>query len=105
MRDSGFKLSYSWEELRPVRPLFVTVLIAQAIGAAANLFLQGLVNWHDTAWLGGALATFPGFVIGLLVQGHTRPGSIASHRSMVALMGVIALFLFIAALTFPRTAG
>ncbi|WP_162350663.1 hypothetical protein [Pseudoxanthomonas gei] len=105
MSDSGLKLSYSWEDLKPVRPLFVTVLVAQAIGAIASLSVQGLSDWYQTAWFGGALATFPGYLIGLFVQRHTRAGSITSNRSAVLFLGVISLILFIAALTFPRSSG
>ncbi len=105
MDDSGFKLNYFWEDLRPVHPLFITVLIAQFLGAAASLLLQGVTSWFETAWFGSALATFPGYLIGLLVQSGARPGSISLNRSMVIFMGVIALFLFVAALTSPRATG
>jgi len=105
MDDSGFKLNYSWEDLRPVHPLFITVLIAQFAGAAASLVLHGVASWYETAWIGGALTTFPGYLIGLLVQRTARPGSIVLHRSMVIFIGVIALFLFVVALTFPRASG
>ena len=101
MDNSGFKLNYSWEDLRPVHPLFITVLIAQLAGAIASLLLQGVSSWYEAAWFGGALATLPGYFIGLIVQRHTRPGSIVLHHSMVIFMGVIALLLFVAALTFP----
>ena len=102
MTDSRLKLNYSWEDLKPVRPLFVTVLIAQAIGAAVSLSAQGFVDWYETAWFGGALATLPGYLIGLFVQRQVRPGSITLNRSAVMFLGVIALLLFIAALTFPK---
>ena len=105
MSDSGLKLNYSWEDLKPVRPLFVTVLIAQAIGAALSLSAQGFSDWYQTAWFGGALATFPGYLVGLFVQRHTRPGSITSNRPAVLFLGVISLILFIAALTFPKSSG
>ena len=38
MSDSGFKMSYSWEDLRPIHPLFVTTLVFQALGAAVGFF-------------------------------------------------------------------
>lgn len=103
--DSGFKLNYSWEDLRPVHPLFITVLITQLAGAVVSLLLQGIASWFETAWLGGALATFPGYLIGLVVQRYIRPGSIALHRSMVIFMGAISLFLFVVALISPRNIG
>ena len=105
MSNPGFKLNYSWEDLRPVRPLFVTVIVFQTAGSVISLLMQGFGNWFDTAWFGGAFATFPGFLVGLLVQAYVRPGSLVLHRSAVIFLGAIALMLFIAALTFPRGAG
>ena len=105
MSNSGFKMSYSWEDLRPIHPLFVTSLVSQALGAVAGLVLKVGPSWFESVWLGGALATFPGFLVGIPVQFHLRPGSLASHKSMVIFLGAIALFLFIIALTFPRAAS
>jgi hypothetical protein len=103
--SSGLKLEYSWEDLRPVHPLFITTLIAQALGAALSLYMLGLANWFDTAWQGGALATFPGFLLGLAVQSHLRPGSISENRSIVLFMGLIALGLLAVALFMPPIHG
>ena len=105
MSDSGFKMSYSWEDLRPIHPLFVTTLVFQALGAAVGFFLQLGPTWFESVWLGGALATFPGFLVGIPVQSYFRPGSLALHKSMVIFLGAIALFLLIIALTFPRAAS
>ena len=105
MSDSGFKLRYSWEDLRPVHPLVFTVLIAEVLGAIANLVSWGTSNWVEAVWFGGALATFPGFLVGLFLQSRARPGSISVHRPMVVFIGAITLLLFVAGLTFPRAAG
>jgi hypothetical protein len=105
MRDSGFKMSYSWDDLRPVHPLFVTSIVFQMLGAVAGLVLRAGSGWFESLWLGGALATFPGFVVGLPVRAYLRPGSIAQHRSIVVFLGAVALFLFVIALTFPRASS
>jgi len=105
MDDTGFKLNYTWEDLKPIRPLFVAVLVAQGMGAAASLSARGLTDWYEAAWFGGALATLPGYFVGLLVQQRVRPGSITSNRSTVLTLGAIALLLFVAALTFPQAAS
>ena len=105
MTDPGFKLSYTWEDLRPVHPLFITVLIAEAIGAFSNLLLQGFGDWFATIWVGAALSTVPGFLAGLLVQSRLRPGSVGVNRSVVIYMAVVVLLLFVCGLMFPRVAG
>lgn len=105
MSDSAFKMSYSWEDLRPIHPLFVTTLVFQALGAAVGFLLQVGPSWFESVWLGGALATFPGFLVGMPVQAYFRPGSLALHKSMVIFLGAIALFLLVIALAFSRAAS
>lgn len=105
MSNPGFKMSYSWEDLRPIHPLFVTTLVFQAIGAAVGFLLQAGPSWFESAWLGGALATFPGFLAGIPVQSYFRPGSLALHKGMVIFLGAIALFLLVIALTFLQAAS
>lgn len=105
MSNSAFKMSYSWEDLRPIHPLFVTSLIFQALGVVAGFLLQVGPSWFESVWLGGALATFPGFMVGIPVQARLRPGSLSLHKPMVIFLGAIALFLFAIAVTFPRVAS
>ena len=97
MKESQFGFEYSWADLQPIRALFVTVLVAQIIGAAAGLFLSDSESWFLRLWFGGAVATFPAFVLGLVVQTRARPGSISENRVIVRRLGLIALLLSIAA--------
>lgn len=105
MRQSPFGFEYSWEDLRPVRPLFVTVIVAQIIGAVLGLWTARFPSWFDNLWCGGAFATFPGFLLGLPIQIRLRPGSLGEIRVMVRRMGLIVLLLFAAAFVFPFGAG
>jgi|TARA_R100000455_G_C6243016_1_gene101443 hypothetical protein len=102
---SSIKLSYSWSELAPVRPLYVTTLVAQLIGAGVGLSTFGTTHFFEALWLGGALATFPGFVAGLFVQRFLRPGSLTRNRQMVLFMGFVAFFLTTFAAFFPPSVG
>ena len=101
MTARPFKVSYSWSELAPVRPLCVTTLVAQLIGAGVGLSTFGTTHFFEALWLGGSLATFPGFLAGLVVQRILRPGSLARNRQMVLFMGTVAFFLTAFAVFFP----
>ncbi|MCP4374300.1 MAG: hypothetical protein GY797_40295 [Deltaproteobacteria bacterium] len=76
MKESPFGFQYSWQDIQPVRALFVTVLVAQAIGAGICLWISPLPSWFDNLWMGGALGTFPGYLAGLPIQMRIRPGRI-----------------------------
>ena len=98
MRESRLGFSYSWADLHPVRALAVTVVAAQAIGAA----IGWAVGNHDklilSLWFGAAIATFPAFLLGLLIQSRIRAGSLSENRVMVRRLGFVALVLSVAAL-------
>ena len=101
MKESRFGFEYDWGDLEPVRPLFVTVLIAQVIAAAFGLWLKVYPSWFDNVWAGAALATFPGFLIGLPIQYFLRPGSLSEHRVLVRRMSLVTLVLSLAVFVMP----
>ena len=104
MSNLGFRSSYTWEDLRPVHPLFVTAIIFQAVGAIVGLVMQAVPGWFESIWIGGAMATFPGYLVGIPVQACLRPGSITRNKSIVLFMGAVALFFFVSAFAFLRAA-
>lgn len=83
MDESQFRIEYSWEDLKPVRPLVVTLIAAQVAGCLIGLWLHTYTSFGANLWAGGALATLPGFLLGLLIQ-H-RMSSAASERIAVCL--------------------
>lgn len=99
--DQPFKFSYTWDEMRPIRPLYFTMLAIQILGSCISLAIFGFDRFFEALWLGGALATLPGFLAGLPVQRHLRPGSLSGNRQMVILLGLIAAFLTAFAIFFP----
>lgn len=94
-------MNYSWRELEPIRPLYLTLLAAQIVGAGLGLSIYGTANPVGMAWLGGAFATFPGFLLGLPIQHKLRPGSLATHRHLVIFVGLLALAITAAPLFVP----
>jgi len=101
MKESPFGFEYSWDDLQPVRPLFVTVLVIQVVGALIGLSIGYFPGWFENLWIGGAIATFPGFLVGMPIQTHLRPAAIAENRVMVRRMGLVALLLTLAGFTMP----
>jgi hypothetical protein len=101
MRESQLGFQYSWADLQPVRALAITVLVAQLAGALLGFFFAAQSSWFMRLWLGGALATFPAFLVGLAIQSRSRPGSIGENRVMVRRLGLIALLLSLVATFMP----
>jgi len=101
MRESQFGFEYTWADLQPVRPLAVATFVAQVIGAAIGLAVSAYPSWFANLWAGGALATFPGFLLGLLLQYLLNAERIREHRVMVRRMGIIALVLTLSVFVTP----
>jgi len=105
MRENQFGFEYSWSDLQPVRALAITMLIAQLVGALSGLWIARFPAWFDNLWAGGAIATFPGYAIGLLIQRNFKPGSLTENVVMVRRIGLVAGFLTVAGIVFPPLAG
>ena len=98
MTESPFHFEYSWADLQPIRSCVTMVLIFQIIGALAGLFTRSMPHWFVSLWYGGAMATFPGFLVGLFVQWRERPGTLSANALMVRRMALIAFMLSASAL-------
>ena len=103
MKESPFGFQYSWQDLQPVRPLFVITLAAQLIGAAIGFHLDTYTEWFDNVWTGAALATFPGYLFGLGVQYRINAKRISENKIMVRRMGLVALLLSVTAIFVPKS--
>jgi hypothetical protein len=101
MKESPLGFSYSWADTKPIRTLALIVLGAQLTGSATGLLFPRFPNWFESLWFGGAVAAFPGFVMGLVVQAILRPGSIRENRVMVRRFALVALALSAFALAMP----
>ena len=77
MKESQFGFEYTWEDLQPVRTLVLCVLAFQIAGALLGLWIQNYGEWFSNLWAGGAIATLPGYLIGLIAQKTANPGSSA----------------------------
>ena len=77
-------------------------LILGALGLAVFSYPQPFVNF----WIGGALATVPGYAVGLGIQRIRDPEALQAHRATVWILGAMSVVLFVIglklALGFPR---
>ena len=101
MRESPFGFSYSWADLAPIRPLTMTVFFAQILGASGGLLFSSSPDNFARLWAGGALATFPGFLVGLLVQWKIRAEALSENATMVRRLGLVALLVSLVAAAMP----
>ena len=98
-KDSGF--DYNWGEFQPLRALSVVIAAAQCVGIGVSLWVGYYPSWFENLWFGGALATFPGYLIGLAVQRHLKPNSLIVCRALVRRMGLVSAVLTLSALVVP----
>jgi hypothetical protein len=101
MRDSQFGFEYTWDDLKVIRPLVLTVLVGQLIGAGTGVLVAAYADLFANLWAGAATATFPCFLLGLVIQHQQNPGSLRENRTMVRRLGLIALLLSLAVFVAP----
>ena len=101
MRESQFGFEYTWNDLKVVRPLAVTVLAGQLIGAGLGVLVAAYASLFANLWAGAAIATFPCFLLGLFIQHQRNPDALRENRTMVRRLGLIALVLSLAVFIMP----
>lgn len=101
MRESQLRFEYTWADLQGIRALAITVILAQCAGMALGLIFAPQSTWLLRAWFGGALNTFPAFLIGLAIQWRAQAGSIRRNRVLVRRVGLLALLLSAIAVAMP----
>jgi zinc transporter ZupT len=97
--DSGF--GYTWEELQPIRATVVTMIVAQLLGAVVGLVALRAFGWFERVCIGAALATAPGFLLGVFIQARLEPGSLGRNRKMVFFCGAIGAIMSLIAYFVP----
>jgi hypothetical protein len=101
MKESPFGFEYTWADLQPVKALAITVFFSQVAGAIIGLSLHRFPQWFESLWFGGAVATFPAFLVGLAIQSKVKPGSLTQNKVMVRRLGLIAALLTVFAFAMP----
>ena len=77
-----------------VRWLTGSLFGAQILFGLIGIFVFSEAVPFQRFWLGGALASFPGYVFGVVLQYRVAPAQMAEHKFTVWLTGLITLLLF-----------
>jgi len=101
MAQPDYDFEYSWDDLKPVRPLYVTILVAQVLGLLAGVLFGRDGGWVERGFVWGSIATFLGYLLGYWVQAVTMPGSLERNRVLVRHLGLVSAFFGIFGLLFP----
>jgi hypothetical protein len=101
MQNDHFGFSYSWADLAPIRGLVALVVAAQFVGFVAGALVRPFPSLFESAWCGGAIATFPAFIVGLLLQLKLNRPSISENKRMVWHLGLVAAALSVGAVVMP----
>lgn len=101
MKEGQFGFEYTWADLQPIRILAVVAFAFQIVGALIGLWIEHYSEWFSNLWAGGALASFPGFVAGYIVQAIRAPSGISENKTMVRRFGVIACLLSLCVFVMP----
>ena len=95
MRDGHFGFRYTWTDLAPIRGLVAFVFVAQVVGLGLGALFPRFPSLLDSAWFGGALATFPAFVrtkrpsgVYLRADGRVAYGSVVQVLAVIRAAGV-----------------
>jgi hypothetical protein len=101
MIEESSGLEFNRGEFRPLRALSLVIAAAQCVGAGMSLWVGHYPGWFENLWFGGALATFPGYLIGLAVQRQVSPNSLVVCRTLIKRMALVSIVLSLSALVVP----
>ena len=92
--------SEQWKMIKPIWRILLMVLIIQIVGgtsaATDDIYGHVVVDF----WFGGAVSTFPGFLLGLIWQ-KISVKNFQKDFGVILFVGLISLILSIAAFVMP----
>ena len=101
MREHSSGFEHERGEFQPLRALSLVIAASQCVGAGVSLWVGHYPGWFENLWFGGALATLPGYLVGLAVQRHVSPNSMVLCRTLIKRMGLVSVVLTLSALAVP----
>ena len=84
----------SYRALWSVRWLSGTLFTAQLLFSIVGLWLFTHPREVANLWMGGALATLPGYLVGLVIQFNADLTQLKQNKWTVVLLGVISIAVF-----------
>ncbi len=86
-------LNDQWQLIKPVWRVLVAVGVFQIIGGVIGLSTATYGFPFIDFWYGGAVATFPGFVFGVLWHMAKSEGTLQDYSLAIAFLGLISVCL------------
>ena len=90
-----------WNLAKPIWRILLLALAIQLIGGAISLLNSPYGHPFLDFWYGGALSTFPGFLIGTIWHQYAAPSKISNHKFAFCFFGPICFCLLLAVIFFP----
>jgi len=84
---------YIWDLVRPVLVLAITLLVFQLCGFVVGFIIEPVGFLPIDLWYGAAFASPLGFLIGIVFQSFSRPGTLVNNKMVVLFMGTMSLIL------------
>ena len=94
-------LREQWEFVKPVWRIMLVTLIAQLAGGVALIVIGKYGHPLVDFWFGGAVSTFPGFILGTVWHGYSAKEEIKNNLLAIGFIGILALMLTLAAFFVP----
>jgi F0F1-type ATP synthase assembly protein I len=90
-----------WELIKPIWRVLLLAFVVQLCGGIAGVLMMKFGHPFIDFWYGGAMATFPGFILGALWSHFADAQSLKSNIFAIAFVGAICISLTIAAFLMP----
>ncbi len=96
-----YSLKEQWEFVKPIWRVLLIALLAQLAGGLALIIIAKYEHVFLDFWFGGAISTFPGFILGLLWQVSSSNETIKNNLLVIVFVGVLCFSLTLGAFFIP----
>ncbi len=97
------KTSYTLEEqlelIKSVWRIILAASLIQLIGGFSAIFISKYGSFFVDLWFGGAVSSFPGFILGLLW--HSSKKAIKDNLLVIGFLGFLSLMLTLSVFFMP----
>ena len=90
-----------WEHIKPIWRILLAAIVVQLAGGVISIISSKYGHPFIDFWYGGAISTFPGFIIGSFWHHHSSPEKLKYHKFAFFFIGAICLCLMIFAFFMP----
>lgn len=90
-----------WMLIKPIWRILLATAVIQIAGGIIGIISSKYGHPFVDFWYGGAISTFPGFVIGSIWHHYTSPEKLINNKLTFLFIGAICLCLMISAFFMP----